>query len=779
MSTPPNAAEPDPVSFVPPTVEELGVMLPSYEVERLIASGGMGAVYKARQMDLDRMVAVKILPPEAGNDAESLNRFRSEARAMAKLNHPNIVSIYDFGVKDGQCYFVMEYVEGRNVHELILDGQVTPEVALPLLSQVCDALSYAHSKGIIHGDIKPSNIVVDGEGNVKLLDFGLARLMEHEQSDADAEWVPMGTPEYAAPELYERGAVADPRTDIYALGVVYYEMLMRTVPQGTFALPSTALKVDGRVDDVIVRCLRQEPDNRFQNAAEVRQLLEDIRTGKPLVPVAPDLPRKGGRPVTIVRPSARRGTPPGGPITKGPGKSSRNRVAELEAEAKAKASSNRTTMAVIGILVTVVVIGLAVMANSGDKTPPVEKPRQSEEVKPKPEPITFAPRPPDPPPVKPEPAVTKTPDIDKPVNPTPTPKPEDPKPEPPGPSVVAKLKEDFVKRYKDEIQSKLQAQQSELGEKYTAALSRLEPDFMARSDAKAVLEIRQEVERFQTKRTAPAAEEISKNLRIADLQKKLATAFEGIARGYTAPIAKLNGEFATAVKKLADLLQTEGKKRVVAEANAAFDKATQLPDYLGSLVDAPPEEVPEVAPETPEETKEKTEKSGTSMPDEVTKDGVISDGNVAEASHGAEAEAPDNPGGMIDGSHSRKTATVGPAGSTFVVIFDKVYKIAHIAVHFTRGNPSSDNDRKEPYYYRYTIEGSADGKSWSELADATKDGVVGIKVFDIPPQPLKAFRILAKESTNDNSFVIDEVGAWCEGRAHDNWEQTNGDSTRK
>jgi hypothetical protein len=213
---------------------------------------------------------------------------------------------------------------------------------------------------------------------------------------------------------------------------------------------------------------------------------------------------------------------------------------------------------------------------------------------------------------------------------------------------------------------------------------------------------------------------------------------------------------------------------VAAEANAAFDKATQLPDYLGSLLDAPKEETPEVAPETPPEPKAATEESGTSMPDEVTKDGVISDGNVAEASHGAEAEAPDNPGGMIDGSHSNKTATVGPAGSTFVVIFDKVYKITQIGLHLTRGDPSKYNDRTEPFYYRYTIEGSVDGKAWTELVDGTKEGMVGIKVFDIPPQPLKAFRILAKESTNDNSFVIDEVAAWCEGRLPENWEKTGG-----
>jgi serine/threonine protein kinase len=338
-------------AFSPPTVEELAAMLPHYEIHFLIASGGMGAVYKGCQKDLDRLVAIKILPPEAGNDTESLNRFRSEARAMAKLNHPNIVSIYDFGAVQGQCYFVMEFVEGRNVHELITENMLPSELSLNLLGQVCDALGYAHSKGIIHGDIKPSNIVVDGDGTVKLLDFGLARLMEQEQSDMEAEWVPMGTPEYAAPELYERGTVADPRTDIYALGVVFYEMLMRTVPQGTFALPSSSLGIDGRVDDIIVRCLRPEPANRFQSAQEVKQLLEDIRTGKPIVPVAPDATGQRSRQVTIVRPSARRGqttpsnargkataTAVGKPTAMGKptARNAMDRIAKLEADAKAK-----------------------------------------------------------------------------------------------------------------------------------------------------------------------------------------------------------------------------------------------------------------------------------------------------------------------------------------------------------------------------------------------------------------------------------------------------------
>ena len=751
MSQTPDAFTPESLQFVPPTVEQLGEMLPHYEVQGLIASGGMGAVYKARQQDLDRMVAIKILPPEAGNDAESLNRFRSEARAMAKLNHPNIVSIYDFGAKEGQCYFVMEYVEGRNVHELIVEGVVTPELANAILSQVCDALTFAHSKGIIHGDIKPSNVVVDAEGQVKLLDFGLARLMEQEQTDADADWVPMGTPEYAAPELYERGAVADPRTDIYALGVVYYEMLMRSVPQGTFALPSTALTVDGRVDDIIVRCLRPEPDNRFQNAAEVRQLLDDIRTGKPLVPVGPDLNPRSPRPVTIVRPSARRGTPPSPTGVRGASRPGESRQSQLEA-AKQKKSHVPIILGAVVLLLGAV----AALMNSG-------KPPENSEAKPapppdksvKPEEISFAP---------PKPPEATNPDktlkpmsnqggdgeLDAPVVKD-TSKPVEPNPKlvPTGPSVLAKLREDFIKRYRDEIHSKILTQQKDLGDKYCAALDRLEPELMARNDAKAVLEIRQETERFKSKLTAPQASQLSKNPKVADLQKKLITAFEGFRKSSAPAITKLNGEFAVATAKLADMLKSQNNPGESTSALEDSTKAAKLPDYLGILAGVI------------EGESESTEDPST-KPGGDNREATVAEGNLAQSGFGATAEAPRNAGGMIDGSQERETAATGSEADTFTVTLDQVYKIAQIRIHLTRGE---DGEHR----YNYVVQGSADGKSWKTLADYSKNAVPGIAIINITPQAIRAFRIQGRKSTNDGQFVIDEVGAWCDGSQPSEW----------
>lgn len=767
MSNQQDAASSEPMSFIPPSVEELGVMLPHYEIQFLIASGGMGAVYKGCQKDLDRLVAIKILPPEAGNDVESLSRFRSEARAMAKLNHPNIVSIYDFGAVEGQCYFVMEYVEGRNVHELILDGMVSLDLAQALLAQVCDALNYAHSKGIIHGDIKPSNIVVDADGTVKLLDFGLARLMEHDQTDTEVEWVPMGTPEYAAPELYERGAVADPRTDIYALGVVFYEMLMRTVPQGTFALPSTTMKVDPRVDDIIVRCLRSEPVQRFQSASEIRQLLDDIRTGKPIT-TQPSEASRGNRQVTIVRPSARRSpkstkapTATKAALGRPTARTAMDRIAQAEAAAKAKQSKlimNGAILLVIALVLGVVAMNMfsgkpeptRTQGTEGDNPKPSKKPESDN--------VSFAPPKPDKPkPDKPkrheEPKVdppTKTteevavvpapptkPEVTEPT--PPVPEPPTPPTTPPPPSTLdttpslTKLKNEFIERYKNEIQGRLASLEKETGDKYRQAMTKLEADLLARNDANGVLQIRTELQRFDSTKLPPAANEIVRNDKVADMQKKLGLAFTNMRRAFTAPIAKLNSDFSEALARLTNTLISEGKKEE-AEATKAFrELGAKSPDYVGIVGEF-------VA--APEPTS-----------------GATVEGNVALESNGAIAESPKNPVGMINGSQDRDSAATGPAGSNFVIILPKVYQIEQIRIHF----PSKGGN------VNYILEGSVDGKRWKELEDRSKGEWSGYQIIDIKPQPLKAFRIVAKSLSEGDTFRIYEVGAFCAGYKPEKW----------
>ena len=174
----PTSATP-PGGFVPPQPEALADQFPQLEIIELLGQGGMGAVYKARQKQLDRLVALKILPPEVGHDPAFAERFTREARSLARLNHPNIVTVYDFGHTDQSLYyFIMEFVEGTDLRHVILGKDLAPPQALAIVPQVCDALQYAHEEGIVHRDIKPENILLDKKGRVKIADFGLARLLD-------------------------------------------------------------------------------------------------------------------------------------------------------------------------------------------------------------------------------------------------------------------------------------------------------------------------------------------------------------------------------------------------------------------------------------------------------------------------------------------------------------------------------------------------------------------------------------------------------------------------
>ena len=165
--------------FPTPDLETLARQFPQLEILEHLGQGGMGIVYKARQRQLNRLVAVKILPPSVGEDPAFAERFTREAQALARLNHPNIVQVYDFGQTDEFFYFVMEYVDGLNLRALIRDGKLQPEEALRIVPQICEALQFAHDEGIVHRDIKPENILIDKKGHVKIADFGLAKLLGH------------------------------------------------------------------------------------------------------------------------------------------------------------------------------------------------------------------------------------------------------------------------------------------------------------------------------------------------------------------------------------------------------------------------------------------------------------------------------------------------------------------------------------------------------------------------------------------------------------------------
>jgi hypothetical protein len=315
--------------FVPPPVEAIAKLFPQLEILELIGRGGMGAVYKARQPGLDRLVALKILPPKAGSDPGFAERFTREARALARLSHPNIVGVYDFGQVSGAGvppassegvsaaaagaprpsplaplpsfplhYFLMEYVDGPNLRQLERAGKLTPREALQIVPQICEALQYAHDEGIVHRDIKPENVLLDKKGRVKIADFGLAKILGREPQDFRLTGVGqvMGTPNYMAPEQVEHPQNVDHRADIYSLGVVFYEMLTGELPLGKFAPPSRKVHVDVRLDDVVLRALEKEPERRYQTASQVKTAVETLSTQAvqappPVVPAAAVAPQ--------------------------------------------------------------------------------------------------------------------------------------------------------------------------------------------------------------------------------------------------------------------------------------------------------------------------------------------------------------------------------------------------------------------------------------------------------------------------------------------------------
>ncbi|TWT58728.1 Serine/threonine-protein kinase PknB [Thalassoglobus neptunius] len=263
--------------FVAPTPEELTPHFPELDILEMIGHGGMGVVYKARQRNLDRMVALKILRPDFDQDPSFAERFQREARALAHLGHPNIVTIHDFGRKDDLYFLIMEYVDGTSLRQLEQTARLTPGEALAIVPKICEALQFAHERGVVHRDIKPENILLTQDGNVKIADFGLAKLSGvPDQFPLTGTWQVMGTPHYMAPEQFEKPGTVDHRADIFSLGVVIYEMLTGQLPLGHFRPPSEHFPMDHRLDGVVRRALDREPEQRFQKASEVKTAVEDI-----------------------------------------------------------------------------------------------------------------------------------------------------------------------------------------------------------------------------------------------------------------------------------------------------------------------------------------------------------------------------------------------------------------------------------------------------------------------------------------------------------------------
>jgi tRNA A-37 threonylcarbamoyl transferase component Bud32 len=258
---------------------------PQLEIVELIGHGGMGVVYKARQPKLDRFVALKILPQSLAADAAFAERFNREARVLARLNHPGIVTVFDFGQSGGFFFLLMEFVDGVNLRQAMQAGHFSPQQALYLVPKICDALQFAHNEGVLHRDIKPENILLDTRGRVKIADFGIAKLVGEpkENMTLTAIGMAVGTPNYMAPEQLEHPQDVDQRADIYSLGVVFYEMLTGELPIGRFAPPSQKSAVDPRVDEVVLHALEKEREKRYHSAGEVKTSVEAI-TGHPATP---------------------------------------------------------------------------------------------------------------------------------------------------------------------------------------------------------------------------------------------------------------------------------------------------------------------------------------------------------------------------------------------------------------------------------------------------------------------------------------------------------------
>lgn len=293
------------ISWEPPQPEELAAVLPEYQIYEIIGRGGMGVIYRARDIQLDRMVAIKLLPPELSSRADLVERFTREARALARLDHSNIVKVHDFSrTTRDHLYFVMEFVEGLDLSRILrARTEGTPpkdhQATLEIIGQICDALQYAHSKGIVHRDIKPANVLISKDGQVKVADFGLARATEpvdggtsvKDSENMTISGMIMGTLEYMAPEQRE-GLRVDHRADIYAVGVLFYQMLTGHLPRGAFLPPSRRTAgVDARLDKVVLKALQTEPDERYQRASEVRDAVQALQRLKAPPPPRPRPPR--------------------------------------------------------------------------------------------------------------------------------------------------------------------------------------------------------------------------------------------------------------------------------------------------------------------------------------------------------------------------------------------------------------------------------------------------------------------------------------------------------
>ncbi len=259
--------------FEAPETDQLALLFPAYDIHALVACGGMGAVYQATQRSLARDVAIKILPREFSADESFRVGFQEEAKAMARLNHPNLIGVYDFGEVDGMLYIVMEYVAGKSLYHSVNGHALDQADALRLLIDVCAGLDHAHEHGILHRDIKPANILLDQQARPKIGDFGLARPRDSKVQEGEQIF---GTPGYTAPEVLEPPFTFDHRADIFSVGVMLHELLTGMLPEADPRPASHICACSPRLDAVIHKATHPDPDSRYPSASAMATELESI-----------------------------------------------------------------------------------------------------------------------------------------------------------------------------------------------------------------------------------------------------------------------------------------------------------------------------------------------------------------------------------------------------------------------------------------------------------------------------------------------------------------------
>ncbi len=267
----------------PPEIDLLRDRFPALEIDSLIGCGGMGAVYHARQPHLDRSIALKILPVERARDVIAVERFRRESRVLAQLDHPNIVRVYDSGQDGDLLFLVMEFIDGANLRELLASGPVPASEVRQVALQLCAAVQAAHELGCIHRDLKPENILLDESGRVKVTDFGIARWAGERDTGESLTTtsVRIGTPRYMAPEQRDLSGKVDHRADLFAIGIILFELLTGKPPQLDYRAPSQGTGADRRWDRIVARCLKSNPDERYQSAQELATEIQRLIPANP------------------------------------------------------------------------------------------------------------------------------------------------------------------------------------------------------------------------------------------------------------------------------------------------------------------------------------------------------------------------------------------------------------------------------------------------------------------------------------------------------------------